>query len=86
MTRRPEDDDGPDPPRDPLMDVLVAYKGAVRGHGDGGGHPFGARIVTVASKKRPSEEPFPRRPSAMPARSEVERRRRQVPWSYGVGW
>ena len=26
MTRRPEDDDGPDPPRDPLMDVLDAYK------------------------------------------------------------
>jgi hypothetical protein len=49
MTRRPEDDDGPDPPRDPLMDVLDAYKGAVREHGDGGGHPFGARASSAAS-------------------------------------
>ena len=30
MTRRPDDDDGPDPPRDPLMDVLDAYKARFR--------------------------------------------------------
>ena len=41
MTRRPEDDDGPDPPRDPLMDVLDAYKAR-----------FGGTVTVWASLRR----------------------------------